>query len=81
VTANEYARLCSVRGRLNALATAFRDGGPRAWRARRAYHHAASELAFLRRRAEVDGRPVNTRIEAAYVDQLRAVGRSQDYGP
>jgi RsiW-degrading membrane proteinase PrsW (M82 family) len=81
VTANEYARLCSVRGRLNALATAFRDGGPRAWRARRAYHHAASELAFLRRRAEVDGLPVNTRIEAAYVDQLRAVGRSQDYGP
>ena len=81
VAADEYARLCSVRGRLHALAAAFHHGGLRAWRARRAYHQAASELAFLRRRAAVDGRPADASLEAAYLEQLGAVGRSQDCPP
>jgi len=78
VTADEYTRLCSVRGRLHASAAAFQYGGLRAWRARWAYHRAASELAFLRRRAAVDGQPADASIEAAYVEQLGASGRSTD---
>jgi RsiW-degrading membrane proteinase PrsW (M82 family) len=77
VSADEYRRLCSVRGRLHALAAAFHHGGLRAWHARRVYHKAASELAFLRRRAEVDGQSADASLEAAYLDQLGAVGRSQ----
>jgi RsiW-degrading membrane proteinase PrsW (M82 family) len=78
VSADEYTRLCSVRGRLHALAAAFHHGGLRAWHARRAYHKAASELAFLRRRAAVDGLPVDAGVEAAYLEQLGADGRSHD---
>jgi RsiW-degrading membrane proteinase PrsW (M82 family) len=66
----EYARLCSVRGRLHASASAFRQGGRAAWRARRAYHVAASELAFLRRRNLVDGAAADTALEARYLAQL-----------
>jgi RsiW-degrading membrane proteinase PrsW (M82 family) len=81
VAADEYSRLCSVRGRLHALAAAFHDGGRRAWLARRAYHRAASELAFLRRRATVDGLPVDASLEAAYLAQLGATDRSRDCEP
>jgi hypothetical protein len=78
IAVDEYARLCSVRGRLHALAAAFHYGGLRAWLARRACHRAASELAFLRRRATVDGLPVDASLEAVYREQLGAAGRSQD---
>jgi RsiW-degrading membrane proteinase PrsW (M82 family) len=81
VTADEYTRLCSVRGRLNASAAAFQHGGLRAWRVRRAYHQAASELAFLRRRAAVDGLPVEASLEAVYLEQLGALDRSRDCEP
>jgi hypothetical protein len=81
LAADEYTRLCSVRGRLNASAAAFQHGGLRAWRARRAYHEAASELAFLRRRAVVDGLPVDAGVEAAYLHQLGAIRHSQDGVP
>jgi RsiW-degrading membrane proteinase PrsW (M82 family) len=77
VAADEYARLCSVRGRMHALAATFNRGGLRAWHARRAYHKAASELAFLRHRAAVDGLPVDAGVEAAYLEQLRACSGSQ----
>jgi len=71
---DEYARLCSVRGRMHASATAFRQGGPAAWRARHAFHRAASELAFLRRRGLVDGVAPDPVLEAHYLAQLGAVG-------
>lgn len=46
----EYERLCSVRGRMTAsMQTLFRRG-PSAWRTRRHFHAAASELAFHRHR-------------------------------
>ncbi len=69
---DEYARLCSVRGRLHASTTAFRQGGSPAWRERHAFHRAASELAFLRRRCLVDGTAPDPALEAQLPD---AVGR------
>ncbi|MCX6551706.1 MAG: PrsW family glutamic-type intramembrane protease, partial [Acidobacteria bacterium] len=70
-SADEFDRLCSVRGRLHASVSAFRQGGIRGWRARKAYHHAASELAFLRRRAQHDRVAADPVQEAGY---LRALG-------
>jgi RsiW-degrading membrane proteinase PrsW (M82 family) len=70
---DEYARLCSVRGRLHASASAFRRGGMTAWRERRAFHRAASELACLRRRGLVDGAVPDAALEAQYLRQLGAV--------
>jgi hypothetical protein len=74
LTFDEYARLCSVRGRLHASATAFQRGGFAGWRARHAFHRAASELAFLRRRAAVDGAEPDRALEWQYLQQLGAVG-------
>jgi RsiW-degrading membrane proteinase PrsW (M82 family) len=71
LTAAEYSSLCSVRGRLHASAAAFRRGGLAAWRERHAFHRAASELAFLRRRAAVDGVEPARDLEQGY---LRALG-------
>lgn len=68
----EYGRLCSVRGRLHASASALQQGGFAAWRARRACHRAASELAFLRQRAAVDGVATDAALESAYLRQLGA---------
>jgi RsiW-degrading membrane proteinase PrsW (M82 family) len=73
----EYASLCSVRGRLHASSAAFRHGGLAAWRERRAYHRAASELAFLRRRAVIDGVEPDRALEQQYLRELGAV----DAGP
>jgi RsiW-degrading membrane proteinase PrsW (M82 family) len=70
---DDYAQLCSVRGRMHASASALQHGGLQAWRARCAYHRAASELAFLRRRAAVDGVAPDPRAEADYLRQLGAV--------
>ena len=69
---DEYARLCSVRGRLHASTAAFRHGGIAAWRERHAFHRAASELAFLRRRSLIDGTAPDPELEAAYLAQLGA---------
>jgi hypothetical protein len=74
LTTVEYASLCSVRGRLHASAAAFRRGGLTAWRARRAFHRAASELAFLRRRAIVDAVEPDRALERHYLQALGAVG-------
>jgi protease PrsW len=70
---DDYAQLCSVRGRLHASTSALQSGGLQAWMARRAYHRAASELAFLRRRAAVDGVAPDPELEADYLRQLGAV--------
>jgi hypothetical protein len=72
-TPAEYAQLCSVRGRLHASSTAFRRAGFAAWRKQRAYHRAASELAFLRQRAAHDGLPLDTALEADYLRALGAI--------
>ena len=72
LTAAEYASLCSVRGRMHASTTALRQGGFAAWRERRAFHRAASELAFLRRRAVVDGVEPDRALEAQYLRGLGA---------
>ena len=77
LTSAEYASLCSVRGRLHASTAAFRHGGLAAWRERRAYHRAASELAFLRRRAVIDGAEPDRALEQQYLRELGAV----DAGP
>ncbi|MFO7693102.1 MAG: PrsW family intramembrane metalloprotease [Vicinamibacterales bacterium] len=74
LTSDEYARLCSVRGRLHASTTAFQRGGLGEWRARHAFHRAASELAFLRRRAAVDGVVPDSSLERQYLQQIGAVG-------
>ena len=74
LNAVEYASLCSVRGRMHASATAIRQGGLLAWRERRAFHRAASELAFLRRRSLVDGTVPDPALERQYLRQLGAVG-------
>jgi hypothetical protein len=76
LTSVEYASLCSVRGRMHASAAAFRRGGIAAWRARHAFHRAASELAFLRRRSFVDGVEPDRALEAQYLRELGAVGPS-----
>ena len=73
LTPAEYAQLCSVRGRLHASSTAFRQGGFAGWRKRRAYHRAASELAFLRHRAARDGAALDVALEAAHLCGLGAV--------
>jgi RsiW-degrading membrane proteinase PrsW (M82 family) len=72
LTGEEYARLCSVRGRMHASAAAFRQGGLAAWRARQAFHRAASELAFLRQRAAVDGVAPDPDLEQRYRRELGA---------
>jgi hypothetical protein len=69
---DEYTRLCSVRGRMHASATAFRQGGMKAWRERHAFHRAASELAFLRRRSLIDGTVPDPVLEAEYRARLGA---------
>jgi RsiW-degrading membrane proteinase PrsW (M82 family) len=73
LTAADYASLCSVRGRMHASTTALRQGGLAAWRERRAFHRTASELAFLRRRAVIDGTPPDRTIEQQYLRELGAV--------
>jgi RsiW-degrading membrane proteinase PrsW (M82 family) len=77
----EYASLSSVRGRMHASAAAFRRGGFVAWRAQHAYHRAASELAFLRRRAVVDGGEPDRGLEAVYLERLGAAGAGAPPSP
>jgi RsiW-degrading membrane proteinase PrsW (M82 family) len=77
----EYARLCSVRGRMHASATALRQGGVAAWKARRAYHRAASELAFLRQRATVDGVSPDRDLEERYLREIGATGAGATAAP
>jgi RsiW-degrading membrane proteinase PrsW (M82 family) len=66
----DYASLCSVRGRMHASAAALRRGGLAAWRSRHAFHRAASELAFLRRRSLIDGVLPDPDLEQRYLGEL-----------
>lgn len=77
LTADEYARLCSVRGRMGASYDALKGRGMKGWRTRKQLHRAASELAFHRHRVArgiVAGDGSDAEREAVYlrqIDQLR----------
>jgi len=68
--ADEHRRLSSVRGRLDASVRAFARGGLDDWRARRAVHRAASELAFLRHRVARGLQRPDADLEAEYLTVL-----------
>lgn len=70
---SEYARLCSVTGRMAASCSALASGGFGHWRARAQLNRAASELAFHRSRAARGIRPrgtTNEEREQSYVRQI-----------
>ncbi|HKO60539.1 MAG TPA: PrsW family intramembrane metalloprotease [Pyrinomonadaceae bacterium] len=50
LTAEEYAQLCTIRGRMGSSYNAFSRGGFRHWRTSRELNQMASELAFHRSR-------------------------------
>jgi RsiW-degrading membrane proteinase PrsW (M82 family) len=66
----EHQALCSVRGRLHASTVALTREGWVAWRRRRAFHRAASELAFHRHRVADGVEPAIPALEMEYVNQL-----------
>jgi RsiW-degrading membrane proteinase PrsW (M82 family) len=76
--ADEYQRLCSLRGRVDAGCRAWAMGGRRAWRIRHAVHRAASELAFLRDRVARGTQPPDPDLEGAYLRIL--VGERPEAG-
>jgi len=66
---------------MHASAAAFRRGGFAAWRSQHAFHRAASELAFLRRRAVVDGVEPDPALERQYLTALGAVMLDEPVDP
>jgi RsiW-degrading membrane proteinase PrsW (M82 family) len=72
VPAHEFDGLCCVRGRLDAAVRAYFSGGRAAWRARQAFEHTASELAFLRERVARGQQPPDPELEARYLETLGA---------
>ncbi len=76
--ADDYQRLCSLRGRVDAGCRAWALGGRRAWRIRHAVHRAAAELAFLRHRVARGAQPPDPELEGAYLRIL--VGERPEAG-
>jgi hypothetical protein len=70
LTADEYTRLSSIRGRLAAEWQILRDQGFRSWLVLRRMHHTATELAFYRWRRRRSGTPTQER-QAALEDKYR----------
>jgi len=68
----EFKTLGSVRGRLRASLHALFRHGWRAERRRRAFHRAASELAFHRRRVANGEEPYSEQIETDFTNRLQA---------
>lgn len=66
----EYRLLCSVRGRLHASVYVFRRDGRPGWHRRRAFHQAASELAFLRHRVARGDQAPDPALEASLIERL-----------
>ena len=66
----DYQTLCSVRGRLHASLTTLTHDGWRAWRRCRAFHHAASEVAFHRHRVADGDEPADAALEADWTNRL-----------
>jgi protease PrsW len=77
-TPEEYYRLCSVRGRIDASFRALAGGGFRLWRTRMRFNQMASELAFHRSRVErgmlTDPQTAHER-EMAYLQHLHELRR------
>jgi RsiW-degrading membrane proteinase PrsW (M82 family) len=74
IAPEELERLARVRDRLAATWRAWRRGGAQAWRARRDFHQAASELAFHRWRVGrgISRGPVaDAARDAEYLERLR----------
>lgn len=72
VPADEFDGLCCVRGRLDAAVRAYLHGGRAGWKARQAFEHTASELAFLRERVARGLQPPDPELEARYLETLTA---------
>jgi hypothetical protein len=70
LTDDERGRLCSMRGRLDALVRTVGHGGFDAWRRQRRRHKAASELAFLRHRVAAGLQAADPELEAEYLGVL-----------
>jgi len=66
----EYHVLCSVRGRLRELLRTLTHDGWNAWCRRRAFHRAASELAFHRHRVADGDEPSDAAVEADWATRL-----------
>jgi RsiW-degrading membrane proteinase PrsW (M82 family) len=78
LTAEEYARLCSVRGRMGASFNALSRGGYGHWRACMQFNQMASELAFHRSRVSRGigaDRPDVYEREAAYLRMIEDLAR------
>ena len=78
LTAEEYNRLCSVRGRMGASFNALSSGGYVRWRACMRFNQMASELAFHRSRVArgigAENPDVHAR-EAAYLRTIEDLAR------
>nr|CAA9219452.1 FIG01170235: hypothetical protein [uncultured Armatimonadetes bacterium] len=80
LTQDEFETLTAPGARSRAARQALTSGGVEAWKARRRYHHVASELAFLRQRMAANPAlrdAANVQQEAAFVEQLRTLRGGQ----
>ncbi len=76
LTPREIRTLASIRGRAGTSAAALRNGGLGGWRRRRAFHQAASDLAFHAWRTSRGisrGPERDAAREAAHLARLRAL--------
>jgi RsiW-degrading membrane proteinase PrsW (M82 family) len=74
---DEYRLLCSVRGRLRALLWTVTHDGWAAWRRRKAFHQAASEVAFHRHRVADGDEPADEAIESDWASRLLDAGMGE----
>jgi protease PrsW len=77
-TPEEYYRLCSVRGRMNASFRALTAGGFHLWRMRMRFNQMASELAFHRSRVHrgmLTDQQMAYEREMAYLQHLAELRR------
>jgi protease PrsW len=70
IAARDLDALCCVRGRLDGSVRAWFRGGRAGWRQQRAWHQAATELAFLRQRVLRGTQPADPELELAYLQRL-----------
>jgi hypothetical protein len=68
LSAQEFSRLCTIRGRMGSSFSALSRGGLAQWRVCRQFNQMASELAFHRSRvARGISKPDASQREAAYL--------------
>ena len=74
LTQQEYANLCTIRGRIGATYTAYSKGGVTHWKACRQFNQLGSELAFHRSRVALGIRTDDERErEFAYQNAMREI--------